>query len=225
MAMNPFKRNKPEPDPADPRGAEPGAAGSAPADPSAADAAARLDTVDETAALIDDLSLRVDALTRERDAAQEAHKRALAEFQNYQRRSLTNEQQAREFGVRGVLQSVMPVVDHFDMALGLDAEKTTAKQVMGGVAMIKDELLRVLGAHGVAVIRPAPGDAFDPNQHEAIVHVPASTVGDGCVVATLRLGYSLSGRVVRPAQVSIAKGAENPGCAPDGADAAGAGGG
>ncbi len=221
--MNPFKRNKPEPDPADPKAAEP-AGGAAPADPTAADAAAPLDTVDETAALIDDLSLKVDALTRERDDAQEAHKRALAEFQNYQRRSLANEQQAREFGVRGVLQSVMPVVDHFDMALGLDAEKTTAKQVMGGVAMIKDELLRVLGAHGVAVIRPAPGDAFDPNLHEAIVHVPADGVGAGCVVATLRLGYSLSGRVVRPAQVSIAKGQDSGACDADGGGASGAAG-
>ena len=205
--MNPFKKDKPES--AEP-GSTPDVAGRVPAvDPTTADAAAALDAAgpDETAALIDDLSIKVDELTRQRDEAKDQHARALAEFQNYQRRSLQNEQQAREFGVRGVLQSVMPVVDHFDMALSLDPDKSTAKQVIDGVTMIKDELLRALSQHGVGLIRPGKGDAFDPTQHEAIVHVDAPGVAEGCVVATLRLGYAVSGRVVRPAQVSVAKAA------------------
>ncbi len=207
--MNPFKKDKSDP------GAPSPEAGVPSVDPAAADAAAALDPAgpDETAALIDDLSAKVDELTRERDLARDEHTRALAEFQNYQRRSLQNEQQAREFGVRGVLQSVMPVIDHFDMALGLDADKSTARQVIDGVTMIKDELLRVLGQHGVALLRPGAGEAFDPQSHEALMRVPAPGIEPGRIVATLRPGYAMHGRVVRPAQVSVA--AEAPGAVAD----------
>lgn len=211
MRMNPFKKHKDDASegtdaPHAPMGGEAAArAGDGALDPSANDAAAGLDTgPDETAALIAELGARIDELTRERDAARDQVKAALAEFQNYQRRSRQNEQQEREFGVRGVLQSIMPVIDHFDLALALDPQKTSAKQVIDGVTMIKDELLRVLSQHGIALVRPGRGDAFDPVSHKAIVHVPADGVPSGSVVATLRIGYAMNGRVVRPAEVSIA---------------------
>jgi len=159
---------------------------------------------DETAALIEQLQSDLAKSSLELDEARAAHKQALADFQNYQRRALTNEQQAREQGVRGVLFGVINIVDHFEMALSLDPEKTTAKQVIGGVLMIKDELLQALQAQGMGVIKPAKNGDFDPTRHEAIMQQAAEGVQPGRVVATLRLGYTLNDRVIRPAQVSIA---------------------
>lgn len=159
---------------------------------------------DETAALIEQLQSDLAKSSLELSEARAAHKQALADFQNYQRRALINEQQAREQGIRGVLFGVINIVDHFEMALSLDPEKTTAKQVIGGVSMIKDELLQALQAQGMGVIKPAPNGEFDPMRHEAIMQQAAEGVHPGHVVATLRLGYTLNDRVIRPAQVSIA---------------------
>ncbi len=117
---------------------------------------------DQTADMLDELQKQVNQLAEQRERllvelgeAQNAHKLALADFQNFQRRSASNEQQAREQGVRGVLYSVMNVVDHFEMALSLDPAKTTAQQVISGVSMIKDELLSALALHGIGIIKPA----------------------------------------------------------------------
>lgn len=160
--------------------------------------------VDETSLLIEELQHQVERLTQERDESRTAHIRAVADHQNYHRRALANELTAKEMGIRGVLQSVMPVIDHFDMALLSDPEKVTAKQVMDGVKMIKEELLRALSSHGAVVINPKRGDDFQPHRHEAIMHQPAEGVEPGHVVMTLRVGFEIDGRLVRPAQVSVA---------------------
>ncbi len=194
--MMPF-RSKNNPD--DPQRA-PGPAGEPSGTPPPPD-------VDETQALIEQLDQQIARLSAERDEALDAHKRALADFQNYQRRASTNEQQAREQAVRGVLGSVMSVVDHFDMALGQDPDKTTAAAIISGVTMIKEELLNALTLHGVGLIKPAPGEPFDPTRHEAVTHQPADGVPAGHVSALLRLGYTVNDRVVRPAQVAVASAA------------------
>ncbi|MGQ0627954.1 MAG: nucleotide exchange factor GrpE, partial [Phycisphaerales bacterium] len=125
--------------------------------------------------------------------------------QNYQRRAHANEHQAREGGMRSVIFNVMNVVDHFEMALALDPSRTSAQQVISGVSMIKDELLSVMANHGIAVIRPAPGDAFDPTRHEAVMQQPSATISPGCVVSLMRTGYAMNDKVIRPAQVAVAR--------------------
>lgn len=194
--MNPFRTHSPAPDePERPAGST---APNAPEpDP------------DQTAALIDALQAEAQRLQKEadelraqRDSALEGHTRALADFQNFQRRSAVNEREARQQGVRDVLHGVMNVVDHFDMALA--QEQTTVAAVMRGVTIIRDELLKELQLRGVGVIRPQRGEAFDPAVHMAIAQQPAEGVEPGAVLATLRLGFSLEGRLVRPAEVTVA---------------------
>jgi molecular chaperone GrpE len=160
--------------------------------------------VDETTELIDDLQSQLELAKSARDEAQDAHKRALADFQNYQRRASNSEREAKQQGVRAVLQSVVPVIDHFDMALLHDSEKVTAKQVLDGVRLIKEELLRILSTHGVLIINPKPNDPFDAHRHEAIMHQPSEGVEAGNVTMTLRPGFEIDGRLVRPAQVAVA---------------------
>lgn len=191
--MNPFRSSKPPDDAPDTP------ADSAPVNPPSADGP------DETAALIEQMDQQIGKLIAERDQAAADHKRALAEFQNYQRRAWQNEQQAREQAVRGVLGSVMSVVDHFDMALNQDPNRTTAAAIISGVTMIKDELLTALTSHGVGLIKPAPGDAFDPTRHEAVMQQPSESVAPGNIISLMRLGYTVNDRVVRPAQVVVAR--------------------
>lgn len=150
----------------------------------------------------------VDAKLAELEArladAEAARLRALADFQNYQRRALANEQEAKVQGRTAVVQSLLTLLDHFDIALSQDHTKATAEQIVGGVKMIREEFIKVLQSHGVGLINPARGDEFTPGRHEAIMQQAAEGVESGRVVSTFQLGYTLGERVVRPAKVAVA---------------------
>lgn len=143
----------------------------------------------------------------------EANSRALrtmADFQNYQKRSYSNEQIAKATGAASVINGVVSVIDHFDLALQQDTSKVTAEQIAAGVKVIREELLRTLQQQGLSVINPKPGDEFVPGIHEAIMQQKADGIGPGKVVATFQAGYSLAGaaagggdKVIRPAKVSV----------------------
>ncbi|MBS0191737.1 MAG: nucleotide exchange factor GrpE [Phycisphaerales bacterium] len=137
--------------------------------------------------------------------------RTMADFQNYQKRSYSNEQIAKATGIAGVVGGLVSVIDHFDLALGQDTSKVSAEQIVGGVKVIREEMLRVLQGFGLTVINPKPGDDFVPGIHEAIMQQQAEGIAPGKIVATFQAGYSLAGaaaggadKVIRPAKVSVA---------------------
>ena len=130
--------------------------------------------------------------------------RSIADFQNYQRRALQNEADARKHGISSVVQNVVNVMDHFDLALAHDTSKATAEQIISGVKVIREELLRALTSVGVRVITPKPNDEFQPGQHEAIMQQSADGVEKGNVAMLFQPGYALGERIIRPAKVGIA---------------------
>jgi molecular chaperone GrpE len=152
----------------------------------------------------EDLHEQVLRLTRERDEAALQWKRSLADFQNYQRRALQNEQEARRQGATSVLMSVLPVLDHFDLALTQPTPDENSRKILEGVRVIRAELLRVLESQGVTIISPQPNDEFDPNRHSAIMQQAAEGVEPGNVSATFQPGYAMGDRVIRSAKVAVA---------------------
>lgn len=152
----------------------------------------------------DDIVEALNELAREREELNNKLLRAVADFQNFQRRAAINEREAATQARAGVVQSVIPVMDHFDLALGQDPAKTTPEQIIGGVKVIRDELFKSLQSFGVSRIEPAPGDAFDPHRHEAMLRQSAEGIEPGHVVSLLSVGYALGDRVVRPAKVAVA---------------------
>lgn len=138
----------------------------------------------------------------------ERYMRALADYQNFQRRAANNEREARERGLRDVVDGVLSVLDHFDLALAQDAEATSAEQIIQGISVIRDELIRVLEARGVRSIAPQPNDEFNADFHEAVTQQPADGVEPGNISMVLQVGYALGERVIRPAKVAIAPGEE-----------------
>lgn len=158
-----------------------------------------------------ELQAKVTKLEQDLAEANSRALRAMADFQNYQKRSLMNESIAKASGVAGVVTGVVTVLDHFDLALQQDMSKVTAEQLIGGVKVIREELIRVLQLHGVGIVNPKPGDDFVPGIHEAILQQQADGIAPGKVVATFQAGYTLAGgaagggeRVLRPAKVSVA---------------------
>jgi molecular chaperone GrpE len=134
--------------------------------------------------------------------------RLMADFQNFQRRATSNERVARAQGISAVVTSVVPVIDHFDLALAQDPSKASVQQIVEGVKVIREELLRVLTRHGVQVVSPVQNDVFVPGKHEAIMQMPAEGVASGHVAQTFQPGFVLrEGEqefVLRPAKVAVA---------------------
>ena len=143
-------------------------------------------------------------LEQERDEALAARQRALADFRNYQRRAAESELRAVQGGAAGVVRSLLAVIDHFDLALGQDTEQITVEQLLGGVRIVRDELVKALESHGVEQVDPARGDEFDPNRHQAMMHQPDDEVEPNHIVCVLQSGYQMGDLVLRPAKVTVA---------------------
>ncbi len=142
---------------------------------------------------------------------EERYQRALADFQNFQRRTVANLQREREAGMAGVVESLIPVIDNCYLALAMDPESASSEQVLAGVRGIVDQFMQAVGKFGVAPIEPSAGDEFNPGRHEAMLQTQSDDVDPGCVVQLFQRGYAMGDRVVRPAQVSVRPSEESTG--------------
>ncbi len=104
------------------------------------------------------------------------------------------------------MEELLPVIDN--LALGLAAAKAPNADLaglVGGISMVETQLKAALANHGLKEINPA-GESFDPNLHEALSQQPSSEVAEGVVLQVIRTGYSLNGRLLRPAAVVVSSG-------------------
>lgn len=139
----------------------------------------------------------------------QAHLRALAEMQNFRRRSERDNQQSRQYAIEGFARDLLLVADNLERALAAMPEEGGAEfgAMRDGVTLIQNELSRAFEKHGVARIK-ALNEPFDPNMHQAVVHVDDAQAQAGSVVQEMQAGYLLNGRLLRPAMVGVAKEAE-----------------
>ncbi len=132
--------------------------------------------------------------------------RARAEMENQRRRLNRDRDEYRKTAAADVLQRLLPPLDHFELAMKSAATAADVKSLAEGVGLIHRELLQVLDACGLLRIMPV-GERFDPNFHEAIGTVADPDKPAQEVVEVFRSGYSLNGRVLRPAMVRVNVGA------------------
>jgi len=141
----------------------------------------------------------IEDLARERDDMRALAQRVQADFENYKKRVQRDQAETAERSAALLVEQLLPVLDNFDLALSSlgDADEKVRK----GVELVYADLVAVLERAGVERIA-TDGMPFDPELHEAVLHEP----GDGgpTVVGTMRSGYRLKGRVLRPAMVKVA---------------------
>lgn len=139
-------------------------------------------------------------------AAKEAHLRAVADLENFRRRTARERDDLRAFAAANVVEELMPVLDNLGFALvAAEAPNAELKSLAEGVKMVANQLKTGLANHGLKEINPT-GAAFDPNHHEALSQQPSDTVAEGHVLQVIRVGYSLNGRLLRPAAVIVSGG-------------------
>jgi molecular chaperone GrpE len=145
------------------------------------------------------------ALQRERDELHDRLLRMTADFDNYRKR---NERERRELSdavTADLVRDVLPAVDDLERALATPAAGDAALPYRRGVELIHRQLLDSLRKRGVEPL-DVIGQDFDPNWHEAVAHDPSEGHRDGEITAELRRGYRIGQRLLRPAQVRVARG-------------------
>ena len=128
-------------------------------------------------------------------------RRLAADFDNYRKRTAREQAENVERASERVVRNLLPVLDSFDAAFAHEPQTPTEEKLIAGMRSTYHQLFAELQKEGLEVI-PAPGEPFDPEIHEAVSSPPADDRGL-LVVAELRRGYRLKGRVVRAALVAL----------------------
>jgi molecular chaperone GrpE len=149
------------------------------------------------------LEQALQAKSKEVEALQDRNLRLMAEFDNAKKRAVREREDHARFASESLIRELLPVLDNFDRALQAARGEPGASAVTAGVELIQRELLRVLEKFG-AVPFASVGQPFDPERHEAVARVPSDEHPEMTVIAETARGYTLNGRVLRPALVTVA---------------------
>lgn len=137
--------------------------------------------------------------------AQDRLLRAQAELENFRKRSRREYEEAQRYREIDLLRDLLPVLDNVHRAIEAADKTDDIDSLRSGFRMVAHQVEKLLGSHGCLTIE-TDGAPFDPTIHDAILQQPAPGVAAGTIVGTATKGYRLHDRVVRPAQVIVAKG-------------------
>ena len=145
-------------------------------------------------------------IERQKELAEEAndkYKRLLAEFENARAREAKEATRMYDVGAREVLEKLLPVVDNFERAVDAIPEEEKDGATEHGVIMIYKQLMTALSEVGVAAMN-AQGTQFDPNLHNAVMHIEDEDLGDNVVAEEMQKGYMYKDMVLRHSMVKVA---------------------
>ena len=145
-------------------------------------------------------------LKRERDELHDKWLRGAAEFENYRRRTERERRELSEAAAADLIRDLLPIIDDFERALASSRDTGRAAQdpLHRGVELIYKQLLDAVRKRGAEPFESI-GEDFDPAWHEAVAQEPAAGQRDGEITAELRRGYRIGSKLLRPAQVKVAK--------------------
>lgn len=161
--------------------------------------------VQETAAEVEqdenELELKLKEAEEKAKESFDKYLRQVAEFDNYRKRTTAEKAAMYSNGVRDTVEKLLPVVDNFERAV--NSATDTEDPLYTGVLMILKQLRDVLTELGVEEIS-AEGEPFDPNYHNAVMHIDDESCDDNVVVEVFQKGYKLGDKVIRHSMVKVA---------------------
>ena len=149
---------------------------------------------------------QIEALQAERDDYKDKFMRALADAENSRKRADRDRREAEQYGSTRLARDLLPVYDNLNRALAAVGEEqggSASAALIEGVELTLRELTNVMTKHGVKPIAPQPGDAFDPEVHEAMFEAPLPGTKAGQIIQVMTEGFMLHDRLLRPAQVGV----------------------
>lgn len=138
------------------------------------------------------------------EEARDAALRAQADAQNVKRRAEQDVEKARKFALERFAGDLLPVVDNLERALEAASDDEAARPIVEGVELTLKSFLDAIGKYSIEQLNPE-GEPFDPQVHQAMSMVENPEVEPNTVIAVVQKGYTLNGRLVRPAMVMVSK--------------------
>ena len=133
--------------------------------------------------------------------------RAAADLENFRKRMEREKREARCYANQALLEELLPVLDNFQMGLQAAAADSES-MIYRGMEMVKKQLDEFLSSQGVEEIQ-AEGEIFDPSLHEAVSQEECTDSEEGRILRVIRGGYRMSERLLRPANVVVARAPES----------------
>ena len=151
--------------------------------------------------LENELAAAKQALVDQKDGAL----RAVAEGENAKRRAEAEIEKARKFALERFAGDLLPVIDNLENAIRFaDRENETLKPILDGIDMTQKSFISTVEKNGLEVLNPE-GEAFNPDQHQAMSMQESADVAPNTVLAVMQKGYVINGRLLRPAMVMVSK--------------------
>jgi molecular chaperone GrpE len=156
---------------------------------------------DEAEPSLDEVVAQLQADVEE---ARDAALRAQADAQNVKRRAEQDVEKARKFALERFAGDLLPVVDNLERALEAASDDDSVRPIVEGVELTLKSFLDAIGKYNIEQVNPE-GEPFDPQVHQAMSMVENPDVEPNTVIAVVQKGYTLNGRLVRPAMVMVSK--------------------
>ena len=162
--------------------------------------------VEETAETVEEVveetaeAVEVNPWEEKYNAERDAHLRVAAEFDNFRKRTVKEKEQSYGNGKADAVAKILPIYDNLERALKQPTEDAAYAK---GVEMTMTELVKILNGLGVEIFGEI-GDAFDPNLHNAVMHVDNEELGENVIAQVFQKGFKVGEKIVRFAMVPVA---------------------
>ena len=134
------------------------------------------------------------------NAERDAHLRVAAEFDNFRKRTIKEKEASYGNGKADAVAKMLPIYDNLERALNQETADAAYKK---GVELTMNELLKIFGTLGVEVFGNV-GDTFDPNLHNAVMHIDSEELGENTISQVFQKGFKTGEKVIRFAMVQVA---------------------
>lgn len=147
---------------------------------------------------LEELEQQIEELKKENEELKTEHLRARADFENFRKRKEKEMLETRDRAVVDFVGNLLPIIDNFELSLKMTDNK---EMFVKGVEMLHKNLIETLKEHHFEIYEPQIGESFDPYLHEP--YVVEEDEEPGKVLGTVKKGYKLKDKIVRPAKVKV----------------------
>lgn len=153
---------------------------------------------------VEKTKLQIENLEKEKDALRDQLLRKAAEFENYKRRTETEQTNLLKYSSESIIAKLLPIIDDLERSLKHMEDAKDLDSIKDGVKMIYDKFIKILDAQGVRKIEAA-GKPFDVDFHEALMQKKADGVEPNIVIEEVETGYIYKDRVIRHSKVVVSE--------------------
>ena len=131
--------------------------------------------------------------------------RSVANLENFRKRVAKEKEEIIRMANASLIEDLLPVMDTMKLGLEASEKHPEASEIKKGFEMVLEQMNRILKEKGLIEVTP-DGEEFDPNKHESISYQTSKDIPEGKVIQTIRTGYILNDRLIRPANVIVSSG-------------------